>query len=61
MPYVNVRLIGKLSREQKKKIAEEITETLERVALKPRSYTQVSFDELKDENWAIAGKLLDEE
>jgi 4-oxalocrotonate tautomerase len=61
MPYVNVRLVGKLSREQKKKIAEEITETLERVALKPRSYTHVSFDELKAENWAIAGKLLDEE
>ena len=61
MPYVNVRLIGKLSRDQKKKIAQEITETLERVALKPPSYTHVSFDELENENWAIAGKLLDEE
>ena len=61
MPYVNIRLTGKLTREQKKKIAEEITETLERVALKPRSYTYISFDELEDENWAIAGKLLDED
>lgn len=24
-------------------------------------YTYIAFDELPDENWAIAGKLLDEE
>ncbi|HET9701287.1 MAG TPA: 4-oxalocrotonate tautomerase family protein [Burkholderiales bacterium] len=61
MPYVNVRIAGTLSREQKKRIAEEITETLERVANKPRSYTYVAFDELPDENWAVGGKLLDED
>lgn len=61
MPYVNVRVAGNLTREQKKRIAEEITETLERVANKPRSYTYVAFDELPDENWAVAGKLLDED
>ena len=61
MPYVSIRIAGKLTREQKKKIAEEITDTLERVALKPKSYTYISFEELADENWAIAGKLLDEE
>jgi 4-oxalocrotonate tautomerase len=61
MPYVNIRIAGVLSREQKAKIAEEITDTLERIALKPKSYTYIAFDELPDENWAIAGKLLDEE
>jgi len=61
MPYVNIRIAGALSREQKAKIAAEITDTLERIALKPASYTYISFDELPDENWAIAGKLLDEE
>ncbi|NNM81124.1 MAG: 4-oxalocrotonate tautomerase family protein [Burkholderiales bacterium] len=61
MPYVNVRLAGQLTREQKKRIAEEFTDTLERIAGKPASYTYISFDELADENWAIAGKLLDEE
>lgn len=61
MPYVNIRIAGTLTREQKRKIAEEITETLERVANKPRSYAYVAFDELPDENWAIAGKLLDED
>ena len=57
MPYVNIRIAGTLSREQKAKIAEEITDTLERIALKPTSYTYIAFDELPDENWAIAGRL----
>ncbi len=60
MPYVNIRITGTLTREQKQQIAAEITDTLERVALKPKSYTYITFDELLDENWAIAGKLLDE-
>jgi 4-oxalocrotonate tautomerase len=60
MPYVNIRLTGTLSREQKALIAAEITDTLERIANKPASYTYITFDELAEENWAIAGKLLDE-
>lgn len=61
MPYVNIRIAGKLSRAQKQKIAEEITDTLERIAKKPKSYTYIAFDELPEQNWAIAGKLLDDE
>jgi 4-oxalocrotonate tautomerase len=61
MPYVNIRIAGTLSRDQKKQIAAEITDTLERVARKPKSYTYIAFDELPDENWAIGGKLLGEE
>jgi 4-oxalocrotonate tautomerase len=60
MPYVNIRIAGTLTREQKQQIAAEITDTLERVALKPKNYTYITFDELSDENWAIAGRLLDE-
>lgn len=60
MPYVNIRVAGTLTRDQKKKIAEEVTDTLERIAHKPKSYTYIAFDELADENWAVAGKLLDE-
>ncbi len=61
MPYVNIRVAGTLTREQKKQIAEELTDTLERIAKKPRSYTYICFDEIPDENWAVAGKLLDKE
>lgn len=60
MPYVNIRIVGTLSREQKQKIAEEITDTLERIAHKPKSITHVVFDELPGENWAVGGKLLDD-
>ena len=59
MPYVNVKLAGSLTREQKAKIAEEITDTLERIAHKPKSYTYITFDEVQEENWAVAGVLLD--
>lgn len=61
MPYVNIRVAGRLTTEQKQQIATEITDTLERVAKKPRSYTYICFDELPDENWAVAGKLLSDE
>lgn len=60
MPYVTIRIAGTLSREQKARIAAEVTGTLERIAHKPPSYTYIVFDEVADENWAIAGKLLDE-
>lgn len=59
MPYVNIKLAGEVTREQKAQIAKEITETLERVAHKPKSYTYITFEEVVYEDWAIAGELLD--
>ena len=38
MPYVNLKLVGTLTKEQKQKIAEQFSETLEKVANKPREY-----------------------
>ncbi len=61
MPVVTIKVAGSLSREQRQKIAEEITATMERHARKPASYTYIAFEELPYENWAIAGKLLDED
>jgi 4-oxalocrotonate tautomerase len=61
MPVVTIKIAGSLNRDQKKQIAAEITDTLERIAFKPRRYTYIAFEELPDENWAIAGQLLDEE
>ena len=61
MPVVTIKLAGALNREQKQQIAEEITATLERHAHKPASYTYISFEELPEENWAIGGRLLDED
>ena len=35
MPYVNIKLAGSITQEQKAQIAKEFTDTLERVAHKP--------------------------
>ena len=58
MPFVNVKLAGSISKEQKKEIAKEITETLQKHAHKPPSYTYIVFEEVKMEDWAIGGSLL---
>ena len=58
MPYVNIKLAGEVTHEQKAQIAKEITETLERVAHKQKSYTYITFEEVAYEDWAIGGKLL---
>jgi 4-oxalocrotonate tautomerase len=58
MPYVNIKLAGSVTKEQKAEIAKEVTETLTRVANKPASYTYITFEEVEYEDWAIGGKLL---
>lgn len=58
MPYINVKVAGSLTKEQREKIAKEFTETLEKVADKPKDHTYVVFDEVARENWAVGDKLL---
>ena len=58
MPYVNVKVAGKLTKEQKEKIVEGITKLLEEVANKSPQSTYVVIDEIDRENWGKAGKLL---
>ena len=58
MPYVSVRVAGKLTREQKTAIAKEFAETLQKVAGKPKDSTYLVFDEVERENWAQGDKLL---
>ncbi len=58
MPYVNVKVAGELTKDQKEKIADGITRVLEEVAGKPPKVTYVVFEEVDRENWAVGGKLL---
>jgi len=58
MPYINVKLAGKLDKNQKQEIAKEITDVMQRVANKPASYTYIVFEEVESEDWAIGGNLL---
>ena len=58
MPYINLKVAGKLSRKQKEDIAREFAETLLRVAGKPKDATYLVIDEVERENWAKGDKLL---
>tara|TARA_B100001094_G_C17705060_1_gene564530 strand:- start:293 stop:472 length:180 start_codon:yes stop_codon:yes gene_type:complete len=58
MPYINVKIAGKLDKNQKQEIAKEITDVMQRVANKPASYTYIVFEEVESEDWAIGGNLL---
>ncbi len=58
MPYVNLKLIGKLTKKQKEEIVAQFSDTLEKVANKPKEYTYVVIEELSAENWGAGGKLF---
>ena len=58
MPYVNIRVAGTLSKEQKAEISEGVTEVISRVANKPPEAVLLFIDEVPHENIAKAGKLL---
>ncbi|MFH1479393.1 MAG: 4-oxalocrotonate tautomerase family protein [Candidatus Omnitrophota bacterium] len=58
MPYVNLKVLGKLTKEQKETIAEEFSETLLKVAGKPKDATYIVIDEVDKGNWAKSGKII---
>jgi len=60
MPYVNIRVAGKLSRKQKKNIAKGVTKVIAKEAKKPESAILIMIDELLHENIAKSGKLLND-
>ena len=58
MPYINLKLVGKLTLEQKQQVAREFSETLERVAQKPKNATYLVIDEVEGRNWAQGDKFF---
>ncbi len=60
MPYVSIRVAGKLSRKQKKRIARGVTRVIAREADKPEESILIFIDEEKRQNIAQGGRLLDE-
>lgn len=58
MPYVNVKVVGKLSKEQKQNLANDISTALLKHAGKRKEDTYVVFDEVSGENWAKGDKLF---
>ncbi|MFA5320495.1 MAG: 4-oxalocrotonate tautomerase family protein [Candidatus Omnitrophota bacterium] len=52
MPYINLKLVGKLSKKQKEEIAKDFSETLLKVAGKPKESLYLVIDEVDGANWA---------
>ena len=60
MPYVNIRVAGELSVEQKKEMSKNVTKAIAEAANKPPESILIFIDEVPKENIAKAGKLLHE-
>lgn len=58
MPYVNIRVAGKLDLKQKEEICQGVTEVIARVANKPPESILIFIDECERENIASGGLLL---
>ena len=58
MPYVNIRVAGSLSKEQKEKISKGVTDVISEEANKPPESILIMIDELEKDNIAKAGKLV---
>lgn len=52
MPYINLKVVGKLNKKQKKRIAKEFSDTLLKVAGKEKESLYLVIDEVSGENWA---------
>ena len=59
MPIVKVEMWPGRTRDQKAKLAREITDAFERIGT-PREATIVVFEDIEKHNWAQAGALADE-
>ena len=58
MPFINLKLVGKLTKKQKEQIAQEFSDTLLKVASKPKEHTYLVIDEVSGENWAVGDRFF---
>lgn len=58
MPYVNIRVAGNLTREQKAAMCNQVTEAICRTIGKPKDSILIFVDELSHDNIAKSGELL---
>jgi 4-oxalocrotonate tautomerase len=61
MPYINVKITkDDVTVEQKKRIVQEMTQTLVSVLNKKPEHIHIVIDEVEPENWGFAGMLTTE-
>ena len=61
MPYINVKITKDgVTKEKKRRIVEEMTQTLVSVLGKKPEHIHIVIDEIDEENWGFAGMLTSE-
>ena len=60
MPVVTLDILAGATREQKRAVVREFTDTLARVLGKRPEHTHIVIREVTEENWGFAGQLTDE-
>lgn len=60
MPYINLQITKGATRNQKKAIVEEFTNTLVEHLGKQPEHIHIVIDEVEEENWGYAGMLTDD-
>jgi 4-oxalocrotonate tautomerase len=58
MPYVSIRVAGKLTKKQKADLCRGVTDVIAEVAKKPKDSILIFIDEVPHENIASSGALL---
>lgn len=58
MPYINVKVGGPLTQEQRRTIANEFSEVLVKVAGKKKSTVYTVIDEISRDYWGVGEELL---
>lgn len=60
MPYVNIQILQGATREQKRELVKQVTQTLVSVLNKKPEKTHVVIQEIPAESWGFNGQLTDE-
>tara|TARA_Y100000052_G_scaffold25934_1_gene30104 strand:+ start:565 stop:777 length:213 start_codon:yes stop_codon:yes gene_type:complete len=60
MPYVNVQITKGASRDEKREIVAQFTQTLVNVLGKKPEHIHIVLQEIEEEDWGFAGMLTDE-
>ena len=59
MPVITLQITTGVTKDQKRRIVEEFTDTLVRVANKKSEHLHIIIQEVPEENWGYAGMLTD--
>jgi 4-oxalocrotonate tautomerase len=60
MPYINVRLLGRATKEQKRAVVADLTQSMVKRLGKSPEHIHIVIDEVRAGNWGYAGRLTED-